>query len=61
MTRIQRVNGYEVLDSRGNPTVEVSVELEDGSTGLVSVHAGRSTVKGRTSNPHPAPRERSLP
>src|ERR1700742_3391932 len=43
MTRVQRVIGYEVFDSRGNPTVEVSVELEDGSHGLTSVPSGAST------------------
>ena len=43
MTRVQRVSGYEVFDSRGNPTVEVSVELEDGSHGLTSVPSGAST------------------
>ena len=43
MTRIQRVHGYQVIDSRGNPTVEVSVELEDGSTGRASVPSGAST------------------
>ncbi|WP_028932612.1 phosphopyruvate hydratase [Pseudonocardia spinosispora] len=43
MTRIQRVNGYQVLDSRGNPTVEVEVGLEDGSAGRVSVPSGAST------------------
>ncbi|MFD4351698.1 phosphopyruvate hydratase [Nocardia sp. NPDC058518] len=43
MTRIQTVVGYEILDSRGNPTVEVTVELEDGSTGRASVPSGAST------------------
>jgi enolase len=43
VTRIQRVLACEVLDSRGNPTVEVAVELEDGSTGRASVPSGAST------------------
>ncbi|GAA5051301.1 phosphopyruvate hydratase [Nocardia callitridis] len=43
MTRIQAVVGHEILDSRGNPTVEVAVELEDGSTGRASVPSGAST------------------
>ncbi len=43
MTRIQTVNGYEILDSRGNPTVEVVVELQDGSIGRASVPSGAST------------------
>ncbi|MFF2083706.1 phosphopyruvate hydratase [Nocardia sp. NPDC058176] len=43
MTRIQQVVGDEILDSRGNPTVEVTVVLEDGSTGRASVPSGAST------------------
>ncbi|WP_067680391.1 phosphopyruvate hydratase [Nocardia miyunensis] len=43
MTRIRAVVGYEILDSRGNPTVEVTVELEDGSIGRASVPSGAST------------------
>ena len=41
--KIVRVRGREVLDSRGNPTVEVDVELEDGSRGRASVPSGAST------------------
>jgi enolase len=33
MTAIANITGREILDSRGNPTVEVDVELEDGSRG----------------------------
>ncbi|MFF2554303.1 phosphopyruvate hydratase [Nocardia sp. NPDC058058] len=43
MTRIQSVVGYEILDSRGNPTVEVTVRLEDDSIGRASVPSGAST------------------
>ncbi|WP_326834321.1 phosphopyruvate hydratase [Amycolatopsis rhabdoformis] len=43
MTRIVRVKGREVLDSRGNPTVEVDVELADGSRGRAAVPSGAST------------------
>ena len=43
MTAIVRVRGREVLDSRGNPTVEVDVELEDGSLGRATVPSGAST------------------
>nr|WP_296772745.1 phosphopyruvate hydratase [Rhodococcus sp. (in: high G+C Gram-positive bacteria)] len=43
MTRIEAIKGYEVLDSRGNPTVGVTVELEDGSIGQTSVPSGAST------------------
>jgi enolase len=41
--RISDVVGREVLDSRGNPTVEVDVRLEDGSLGSAIVPSGAST------------------
>ncbi|WP_328608463.1 phosphopyruvate hydratase [Amycolatopsis sp. NBC_00345] len=43
MTAIVRVKGREVLDSRGNPTVEVDVVLADGSVGRAAVPSGAST------------------
>ncbi|KXK62179.1 enolase [Micromonospora rosaria] len=43
MTAISRVVGREILDSRGNPTVEVDVILEDGSFGRAAVPSGAST------------------
>jgi enolase len=43
MTEIVGVFGREVLDSRGNPTVEVEVELADGSLGRGAVPSGAST------------------
>jgi enolase len=43
MTAIVRIRGREVLDSRGNPTVEVDVLLEDGSVGRAAVPSGAST------------------
>ncbi|MDX3077019.1 phosphopyruvate hydratase [Streptomyces sp. NPDC088354] len=43
MTAITRVIGREIIDSRGNPTVEVDVELSDGSTGRAAVPSGAST------------------
>jgi enolase len=43
MTAIVRVKGREVLDSRGNPTVEVDVVLADGSAGRAAVPSGAST------------------
>ncbi|WP_461832248.1 phosphopyruvate hydratase [Aquifex sp.] len=43
MSRIVRVHGREVLDSRGNPTVEVEVELESGVIGRAIVPSGAST------------------
>ncbi|MBK1623644.1 phosphopyruvate hydratase [Afifella marina] len=43
MTAIIDIIGREILDSRGNPTVEVDVLLEDGSTGRAAVPSGAST------------------
>jgi enolase len=43
MTDIVEIIGREVLDSRGNPTVEVDVILEDGSRGRAAVPSGAST------------------
>jgi enolase len=43
MTAIVDIIGREILDSRGNPTVEVDVVLEDGSRGRVAVPSGAST------------------
>ncbi len=43
MSIIQSVVGRQILDSRGNPTVEVEVELIDGSTGRAAVPSGAST------------------
>src|SRR6187431_920137 len=40
---IDVVIAREILDSRGNPTVEVEVALEDGSTGRAAVPSGAST------------------
>ena len=41
--RIESIKGREILDSRGNPTVEVEVRLESGITGRASVPSGAST------------------
>ncbi|MCP4382336.1 MAG: phosphopyruvate hydratase [Hyphomicrobiales bacterium] len=43
MTAIIDIMGREILDSRGNPTVEVDVVLEDGSLGRAAVPSGAST------------------
>ncbi|MCZ7596309.1 MAG: phosphopyruvate hydratase [Hyphomicrobium sp.] len=43
MTAIIDIIGREILDSRGNPTVEVDVVLEDGATGRAAVPSGAST------------------
>jgi enolase len=43
MTAIVDVHGRQILDSRGNPTVEVDVTLDDGSMGRAAVPSGAST------------------
>jgi enolase len=43
MTAIAHVRGRPILDSRGNPTVEVDIRLEDGSFGRAAVPSGAST------------------
>jgi len=44
-TTIKAIRAREILDSRGNPTIEVQVELSDGSTGIAAVPSGASTGK----------------
>ena len=43
MSTIDSIVGREILDSRGNPTVEVRVELDDGAIGVAAVPSGAST------------------
>jgi enolase len=43
MTRIAEVHGRQILDSRGNPTVEVDISLESGAVGRAAVPSGAST------------------
>ena len=43
MTVIVEVHGREIIDSRGNPTVEVDVLLESGARGRAAVPSGAST------------------
>src|ERR1700749_2912812 len=45
MTTIQNIQAREILDSRGNPTVEVDVYLASGHRGRASVPSGASTGK----------------
>ena len=42
---IEKVNAREILDSRGNPTLEATVVLRDGSVGISAVPSGASTGK----------------
>ena len=43
MSTISQVHGRQILDSRGNPTVEVEVMLLDGTVGVAAVPSGAST------------------
>ena len=43
MSTITAIRGRQILDSRGNPTVEVDVQLADGSSGRAAVPSGAST------------------
>ena len=43
MSKIIRIYGREIIDSRGNPTVEVDMTLESGALGRASVPSGAST------------------
>jgi len=43
MPTIERIHARQILDSRGNPTVEVEVELDTGATGRAAVPSGAST------------------
>ena len=45
MSKIKNIYAREILDSRGNPTVEVEVTLESGIIGVASVPSGASTGK----------------
>jgi enolase 1/2/3 len=43
MPTIERLNGLEILDSRGRPTVRATCLLESGASGAASVPSGAST------------------
>ena len=45
MSKINKLEALEILDSRGNPTVQVSVYLESGAVGTTKVPSGASTGK----------------
>ena len=45
MTTIKAIHAREILDSRGNPTLEAKVELSDGMLGIAAVPSGASTGK----------------
>ena len=43
MPKIKNINSRQIIDSRGNPTIEVDVHLKDGSFGRAAVPSGAST------------------
>src|SRR3954463_8620411 len=43
MATIQQIRGFEILDSRGNPTVAAEVVLSDGARGFAAAPSGAST------------------
>ena len=45
MSKIRSVDAMEILDSRGNPTIQVSVVLESGAVGVAKIPSGASTGK----------------
>ena len=45
MEKIKNIQARELLDSRGNPTIEWDIYLEDNSFGRASVPSGASTCK----------------
>jgi enolase len=45
MSKINRVDAMEILDSRGNPTLQVTVTLESGAAGVAKIPSGASTGK----------------
>jgi enolase len=45
MSAVKKIKAREILDSRGNPTIEVEVELESGARGTAAVPSGASTGK----------------
>ena len=49
MSKIKDIKGYEILDSRGNPTIMVEIELEDGTKERAGVPSGASTGSTRKS------------
>ena len=43
MSKIKKIHGRMIIDSRGNPTIEADVTLEDGALGRAAVPSGAST------------------
>ena len=50
MTVIKKIKARQIIDSRGNPTVEADIILQDGSLGRAIVPSGASTGSRKQSN-----------
>ena len=57
---IEKVHAREILDSRGNPTVEVEVTLDNGVMGCASVLSGVSTGENEALEPRDGDKMRQL-
>ena len=49
--KIQKINAIEILDSRGNPTVDVNLKLEDGTIARAMVTSGASRGEREATEP----------
>ena len=61
MSAIQYVHARQILDSRGNPTIEVDIKTEDGAFGRAAVPSGARWRQRRAASrhtPRPAPQTR---
>jgi enolase len=58
MSTIKNIRAREILDSRGNPTLEVEVELNDGTQGTAAVPSGASTGKHEALELHDGDKKR---
>lgn len=52
MSHVVKLTAIEILDSRGNPTLEVEAILEDGGSGRAAVPSGASTGRREALEPH---------
>ena len=52
MSTIKNIKAREILDSRGNPTLEVEIRLSSGTTGQAAVPSGASTGRYEALLPH---------
>ena len=50
MSAVKKTHARQILDSRGNPTVEVEITLESGAVGRAAVPSGASSTSNRLEN-----------